>query len=142
MRFWDSSAVVPMLVDQEATPSVSRVLGEDPVMAAWWGTPVECASAVARLEREGALRRNEVDDVRVRLATLSAGWHEVQPTEPVRRAAHRMLRVHPLRAVDALQAAAALVLAEHDPLTMEVVCLDERLGEALGREGFTVIVPG
>lgn len=39
------------------------------------------------------------------------------------------------------QGAAAVVLAEHDLSTVEVVCLDDRLTAALRREGFGVIVP-
>ena len=38
---------------------------------------------------------------------LSSGWHEVVPSSRVRSAAERLLRVHPLRAADSLQLAAA-----------------------------------
>jgi predicted nucleic acid-binding protein len=51
-----------------------------------------------------------------------------------------MLRVHPLRAADALQLAAATVAAEHDPSSLELVCLDQRLSEAAGKEGFPLVV--
>lgn len=141
MRFWDSSAVVPLLVEQDASISVGRSLQEDGEIAAWWGTPIECGSALARLEREAILSREGADAARSRLEALAATWHEVQPSETLRRAAQRLLRLHPLRALDALQAAAAMVLAEHDPTTLEVVCLDIRLTEALLREGFTVLTP-
>ena len=49
------------------------------------------------------------------------------------------LSVHPLRAADALQLAAALLASDHEPQRMEVVCLDERLSEAARIEGFTVL---
>ena len=55
MKFWDASAVIPLLL---AEPQRAALLGElerDPVMLVWWGTPVECVSAIARREREGAL---------------------------------------------------------------------------------------
>ncbi len=142
MRFWDSSAVVPLLIAQDPTPAVSQALAADAEISAWWGTPVECASAIARLEREGVLEPDAAVAARARLQALSRAWHEVQPSEAVRRAAQRLLRLHPLRAMDALQAAAATVLAEHDPTTLEVVCVDARLAEALRREGFDVLVPG
>ena len=35
--------------------------------------------------------------------------------------------------------AAALVAADHNPSTLEIVCLDARLNVAAKREGFTVI---
>ena len=140
MRFWDSSAVVPLLVEQDASAAVGRALQVD-ALSAWWGTRVECASAIARLEREKMLSSQRADVARSRLEALARSWHEVQPSEPVRRAAERLLRPHTFSALDALQAAAALVLAEHDPSTLSVVCLDTRPAEALRREGFIVQVP-
>ena len=65
--------------------------------------------------------------------------HEVLPTNGVRSIAARMLRVHPLRASDALQLAAAVVAAENDPPSLEVVSLDERLIEAAAEEGFRIV---
>jgi uncharacterized protein len=140
MRFWDSSAVVPLLVEQDASAAVGRALQVD-ALSAWWGTRVECASAIARLEREKMLSSQRADVARSRLEAPARSWHEVQPSEPVRRAAQRLLRPHTFSALDALQAAAALVLAEHDPSTLSVVCLDTRPAEALRREGFIVQVP-
>ena len=45
MRFWDTSALVPLLLEQEATRDVEEFLAKDPDIAAWWGTPVECRSS-------------------------------------------------------------------------------------------------
>jgi len=58
VRFWDSSAVVPLLVAEAARARMLALLESDPVMVVWWGTPVECTSAIARREREGALTIN------------------------------------------------------------------------------------
>lgn len=60
MRFWDTSAVVPLLLRQPATPSIESVFREDPVPALWWGCAVECASAFSREAREGVSRRSRV----------------------------------------------------------------------------------
>jgi uncharacterized protein len=57
----------------------------------------------------------------------------------IRRTAERLLRVHALRAGDSLQLSAALIAANHDPATLEMVCVDARLTAAARREGFTVI---
>jgi hypothetical protein len=46
------------------------------------------------------------------------------------------LRVHPLRAADALQLAAAFVAAERRPSSLEIVTLDQRLAAAARKEGF------
>jgi hypothetical protein len=62
----------------------------------------------------------------------------VEPTDEIRETARRLLRVHALRAADALQLAAAFVAAERRPPTMTFVTLDERLRTAAAREGFVL----
>lgn len=136
MIFWDSSAVVPLLVDESPRDALLELLRRDSGMIVWWGTPVECASAIARREREGAL--GAANQAVERLRAMAGEWHEVLATDTVRSAALRMLRVHPLRAADSLQLAAAFVAAEHDPPSLEFVSLDDRLVEAADREGFRV----
>jgi uncharacterized protein len=44
-----------------------------------------------------------------------------------------------LRAADALQLAAAFLAAERRPPSLEVVTLDERLGDAGRKEGFELV---
>ena len=72
---------------------------------------------------------------------LSVSWQEVVPSGAVRNVAQRLLRVHPLRAADALQLAAATIASEREPASLEFVSLDERLNVAAQREGFIVISP-
>jgi predicted nucleic acid-binding protein len=111
----------------------------DPVLLVWWGTAVECASALARLEREAALDSSATTLAFQRLAQLTASWQEVEASDLVRETAVRLLRVHPLRAADSLQLAAAFVAAEGRPATLELVTLDDRLALAAQKEGFVVI---
>jgi hypothetical protein len=139
MRFWDASAIVPLLVTERWTRRVQALAARDPAMLVWWGTAMECASAVARLERDGALGEQAVVLAFTRLGQLAAGWHEVDPSDAVREAAVRFLRVHPLRAADSLQLAAAFVAAERRPASLDVVTLDDRLRAAARKEGFAMI---
>jgi predicted nucleic acid-binding protein len=139
VRFWDASAIVPLLMAEAATRSMQQLAADDPALLVWWATEVECASAIARLERDGALDAAAAIDAFDRLQRLAHGWHEVDPSELIREAAVRFLRVHPLRAADALQLAAAFVAAERRPSTLELVTLDERLAAAARKEGFPVI---
>jgi predicted nucleic acid-binding protein len=139
MKFWDASAVVPLLMMETPSSRVRALAAEDPVMLVWWGTEVECASAIARLERDGLLDQPAVTQAFGRLKTLAAGWHEVDPSDAVREAAVRFMRVHPLRATDSLQLAAAFMAAERRPSSLELITRDERLGAAARKEGFTVI---
>ena len=138
MRFWDSSAIVPLSVEEPATDRALALVAEDPEVAIWWATPVECASAVARLEREAALTPAEAAEAFHRLDLLARSWFEIEPHDELREVARRLLRVHPLRAADALQLAAAYLAAERRPPTLEVVTLDERLRHAALKEGFRV----
>ena len=45
MKFWDTSAIVPLLVREPRTPTLTAVYRHDPDVAAWWGSEVECGSA-------------------------------------------------------------------------------------------------
>jgi uncharacterized protein len=140
LRFWDSSAIIPLTVTEASTDAMRATAEEDPVMCVWWATEVECVSALARLEREGALTDTATTVALERLDLLADSWNEVQPVVAVRGASRRLLRVHTLRAADALQLAAAVVAAEGQPASLEIVTLDERLAAAARREGFTVDV--
>lgn len=139
MRFWDSSALVPLVVRQKRSGRMRSLYRSDASILAWWGARVECESAVSRLEREGLLRRRSAAAARGRLDRFAATWQEVQPSEPLRDSARRLLRVHDLRAADALQLAAGLAAAEARPTTLAFVCLDDRLVAAAEREGFPVM---
>jgi hypothetical protein len=139
MKFWDASAIVPLLMTEPTTRSMQALAANDPAMLVWWATEVECASAITRLERDGALDDPAVAQAFDRLRHLAGGWHEVDPSDSIREAAVRFLRVHPLRAADALQLAAAFIAAERRPSSLEVVTLDERVGVAARKEGFVLI---
>jgi hypothetical protein len=139
MRFWDASAIVPLLMAEPATGALQALAAKDTGILVWWATEVECASAIARLDREGALDESAVTQAFDRLKQLASGWHEVDPSDSVREAAVRFLRVHPLRAADALQLAAAFIAAERRPSSLDVITLDDRLATAARKEGFTLI---
>ena len=142
MKYWDSSAIVPLLAEEPVTASVVGFYREDPLLFTWWGTEVECVSALARLERQGAISPISLTDALKRLRALESAWQEVQPVEALKETALRLLRVHNLRAADSLQLAAAVLASERRPSSLPFVCLDERLAAAAEREGFTVLVPG
>jgi predicted nucleic acid-binding protein len=141
MKFWDSSAVIPLLVPETMSGATQRLFEADSVIVAWWATEVECTSAIARQLRLRSLDEEIAAEAFGRLNALQAGWHEVEPGEEIRESAKRLLRVHDLRTADALQLAAAFFAAEARPSTLEFVSLDERLLTAARREGFPTIKP-
>jgi uncharacterized protein len=141
MKFWDSSAVIPLLVSELMSVSMQELFKSDPIIVAWWATEIECTSAIARRHRLGRLSEETTEEAFRRLTSLRAGWHEVEPSEEIRESAKRLLRVHDLRTADALQLAAAFFAAEARPSTLEFTSLDERLLAAARREGFFITKP-
>lgn len=142
MLFWDSSAVVPLLLDEADAEAARNALRDDPDMVVWWGTPVEVLSALARVERSRAVPSADVDLARRALEDLGDRWNEVLPSEEVRERAGAGLLRHAIRAGDALQLGAALTWARGRPRAHRFLSLDERLAEAARREGFDVLTIG
>lgn len=138
MKFWDSSAVIPILVMEPMTEVIGEILAEDRHMHVWWATEVECVSSLARLERE-KVAPSIIEAALDRLAALSEDWSEIAAGAGVRDTAKRFLRVHALRAADSLQLAAASVLADGESGSVTVVSLDDRLRDAARREGFQLL---
>jgi hypothetical protein len=138
VRFWDSSALVPLCLEQPLSARARTLYQTDPEQVVWWGSAIECASAVARLHREGGLTDGDELAARGLLTSLRASWFEMQPGDVIREQALRLLRVHPLRAADALQLAAALEWAGA-PVTGGFVTFDARLAAAARREGLAAM---
>lgn len=139
MTFWDSSAIVPVCVDEPATPKVKSILAKDPSIVVWWATRTECISALVRQTRERGLSTAGERQARQVLETLARAWIEIQPTDSLRGAAERLLAVHPLRAADAFQLAAALQWCRGQTTGMSVVSSDDRLRNAAHKEGFNLL---
>jgi len=138
MRFWDSSAIAPLLVQEKETAPRQRDLEQDPVLVVWWGAAVELESVLTRRRNEGALDEPNEAKARARLALLSDAWVEVEPTDPVREMAKRLIRVHSLRSADSLQLAAALTACGIWPPSHVLLSGDQALKVAAGKEGCVV----
>lgn len=141
MRYWDASALVPLVIREPATDEVRDWLRQDPVVVTWAWTRVELASAVERRARLGELDRCQRRACLDRFADLARRWDEVADLHSVRARALGLLARHPLRAADAAQLGAALLVCEGDARALPFVCLDEQLASAADREGFRVL-PG
>jgi hypothetical protein len=137
--FWDSSAVVPLVIAEPRSPEMIALLRTDRAPAMWWGSPVECQSALQRRRRDETLSKAALAESLARLERLAEDIDMVAPTTRVRERAGRALAAHPVRAADALQLAAALVWSDETPAGEAFVCLDERLRRAARQEGFEVL---
>ena len=138
MIFWDSSAVVPLVVKERQSQYCLELLSSDQEMLVWCLTKVEVVSALCRKLRDGALDQENFRRAKTRLQELLAHAHEVRAIDKVRARALRLLEVHPLRAADACQLAAALVATQEDPTKVAFLTFDKRLEEVAQKEGFTV----
>lgn len=138
MRFWDSSAIVPLLVQQPSSRLTDGWFVDDAQLAIWTLSVVEITSALWRLVREGRLDELAAREAEARAAQLVAASHVVVDVNAARTVAQRVLRVHPLRAGDALQLAAALLWAGGQQHARVLHTLDDRLAAAARREGFEV----
>jgi predicted nucleic acid-binding protein len=139
MRFWDSSSIVPLILAESTTGTLKTLIEPRGLMMVWWGTPVEVVSAMARRVRDGVLDAARFAQSRRRLEILAEGWQEVAPSDHLRGLAERAVRVHELRAADAFQLGAAMVVAEGAHSAVEIVTLDRRLRDAALRESFRVL---
>lgn len=137
--FWDSSAIVPLLLPEPKSTELASFLELDAEPVLWWGSPVECHSALYRRHRDEPLSADRLAEALTRLNVLLEDLDIIAPTDRVRERAQRLLANHPLRAADSLQLAAALTWCEEQPTGETVVCLDDRLRDAARREGFKVV---
>ena len=112
---------------------------QDPEVVLWWGSSVECVSALVRVKREGQVAEAALQHAWTVFQSLRAGATEVQPAEDIRLSAETLLARHPLRAADSLQLAAALAWREGHPGIASFVTLDRRLKEAAAIEGFRTL---
>jgi hypothetical protein len=139
VKFWDTSAIVPLLVIEPSTGSAKSILTGDSSIVVWWGTRTECVSALNRQVRDGILRKEDERQAHHVLHQLARACSEVQPSELLRVTAERLLAVHVLRAADAFQLAAALHWCQQKPLGRDLVSFDARLRDAAYKEGFTIL---
>ena len=137
--FWDSSAIVPLLIAEPRSEALTGQLSGDGEPVIWWATPLECQSAIQRRHREKPFTTAELSAYGDRLRQIVQHADTIAPTDEVRRRAARLLAFHPLRAADALQLAAALIWCEEQPHGESFVSLDGRLRDAASREGFSLI---
>jgi uncharacterized protein len=138
MRFWDSSAIVPLLIEEESSKMLLALQNANPNMVVWWGTETECLSALARREREGVLTREVVVAAESLLEDMLKPACVVLAGHEVRGLARRLLFTHPLRAADALQLGAALLFAGNQVRGLPFVTMDKDLAACAGKEGFPV----
>ncbi|MBW1751744.1 MAG: type II toxin-antitoxin system VapC family toxin [Deltaproteobacteria bacterium] len=138
MKFWDSSALVPLIVAEKETDYCLKTLSGDQEMLIWCLSKVEVISALCRIVRDEKFSESDFNKAKKQFNELIQRAYEVKAIEKVRNRALRLLEVHPLRAADACQLASALVATQEDPDRLSILSFDERLKSAAAKEGFDV----
>lgn len=139
MKYWDASALLPVLVTESTSVKVAAWLRADREIVTWAWTRVEVVSALERRIRESSHGNVTRRKMLMAAETFAAMWSEVDDLLAVRNRAIPLLGRHPLRAADAGQLAAALLVQEQAGVRLEFVCLDLRLCDAAEREGLRVL---
>ena len=133
--FWDASALVPLCVRQGMTPR-AIALYKSYTAIVWWATPVEIASALARLVSMKQLDSGDWTKARKLAKNLADSWSLIQPSNVLRSKAVQVVERYDLRAADSLQLAAALAWCEDAPQGRVFLTADQKLREAARLSGF------
>lgn len=133
MKFWDSSALVPLIVQEATTQEMLTLLSRDSDLTVSMLTRVEILSAFARRHRE-APNDATLQESRSLLEELSQYWNEVAVNREIVEVASGLLFRQVLKAADALQLATAISVGQDQPF----VTLDETLARAARAEGLEV----
>ncbi len=139
MKFWDTSALAPLIVDEPTTPAIRRLLAQDAEVVVWMLTSVELLSVLGRLGRTATSLDDLIPTLRSDATSLLRHVTTVTDVDGVRRRAERLVGVHPLAAADAMQLGAALVACGDRPERLTFVTLDKTLGRSAQLEGFRVL---
>jgi predicted nucleic acid-binding protein len=136
--FWDSSALVPLCVLQQATLMAENMSRKYEVVV-WWAAPAEISSAFSRLSRMSQLAVAGQAQAHHVLDRLRAQWTEISPATSLRNQAERLLDRFPLKAADALQLAAAMTWCGGHPRGRAFLSGDAQLLEAARQLGFNAV---
>jgi predicted nucleic acid-binding protein len=140
VRFWDTSALVSLVAEEPRSAACRRLLKDKAGVVVWALTRTEMISAVWQRSRSGDLTSTRLTRALARIEAMARQWDEISDLDLVRERAERLLAQHPLRAADALQLAAALVLTRDRPRGRDFVTADGVLAQAAAAEGFRVLI--
>jgi len=138
VRFWDTSALIPLILAEDRSAEILGILNQDPFVVTSAYTVVEVTSAIWRRRHAGEISIAAHQDADRLFADLSQAWTEVPVSQVVIDHAVSLISRHPLRAADGLQLATAYVAAGATPM-LPFVTIDKRLIAAASAEGFAVL---
>jgi predicted nucleic acid-binding protein len=139
LKYWDASALVPLLVNESRSLDAKSLLAQDNDIVTWSLSHVEVVSAIERRARDGTVSSSVRIGLIGKAHRMFQGIHQVEDLVRVQSGCFSLLARYPLRSADAQQLSAALILANGQPQAVDFVCFDDRLADAASREGFIVL---
>jgi predicted nucleic acid-binding protein len=140
MKFWDSSALFSLMVEDGHSPRALAILQRDSAIVSSFITPVEVNCSIWRRRHANTLDSEAHRAADALFAELSLEWIIIGNVDDVIETALSVASRHALRSGDAIQLAAAIVASMHlDNARLDFVTFDNRLATAARAEGFAVL---
>jgi predicted nucleic acid-binding protein len=136
----ESSAVLAWLLDEPAGQQVRQTLASAEIVLASDLTLIECDRVLLRAAALGELTEAEAADRRAHLATASAHWHVLRIGQEIVDRARQPFPGEPVRTLDAMHLAAALV-ARSAVAGLGLLSLDDRVRRTAARLGIQLQPP-
>jgi predicted nucleic acid-binding protein len=136
IAFLDTSAIVPLLIDEEGSDLCRRIWAESDAVVCTQLAYVEAAAALAQAQRLGRMTDGEHAHGLERLDRLWDQLNAMAVDEPLIREGAALAAEHALRGYDAVHCAAAVRIADPDVVA---VTGDRSLITAWGALGLAVV---
>jgi predicted nucleic acid-binding protein len=133
----ESSAVVAWLLDEPNGRAVRDRLGKAEIVIASDLTLIECDRVVIRATMVDGLTEADAADRRARLNAAAAHWNVLRISGEIVERARQPFPGDPIRSLDAIHLASALVARSAAP-GLELLTLDDRVRAAAKRLGFSL----
>jgi uncharacterized protein with PIN domain len=124
--YLETSALLAWLLGEPAAEQVKSRIDAAQTIATSWLTLLEAERALIRGESQRILKAGEAEKLRGLLNRSKAGWVLMEISEEVRERASRAFPAEPVRTLDAIHLATALLFMRVLP-ELELLSCDERI---------------
>jgi uncharacterized protein len=114
IAYFDTSAIVPLLVDEATTETCNRLWNESTRVVSVRLIYPEARAALARAGRLGRLTRSQLNAAVLELDSLIEEVDVIELSPDIARSAGELAQQHGFRGYDAVHLAAALAVADDD----------------------------
>lgn len=133
----ESSGVLAWLLDEDPSGTIRQLLAAAEAVVACDLTLIECDRVLLRAAALGELTEADAADRRAYLAAAAAHWHVLRIGPEIVERARKPFPGDPIRTLDAIHLASALVARSTIP-GLELLSLDDRIRKTARRLGLRV----